>query len=198
MKKFKILGVLAAMILFSNAASAAETVKRLPAPDINGGKPLMQSLNERKSIKEFSSKDVDAETLSEILWTAWGITHDGKRTIPTAMNQQNLNVYVVKADGAWLYDAKNNSLTLITAEDLSPLFNQQEYMKNVPINLVYTGSDTEYSPMHAGSAYQNVGLYAASKGMHSVVRGYFDKNGVKKALKLKGNENAIISQAIGW
>lgn len=198
MKKFKILGVLAAMILFSNTASAAETVKKLPAPDINGGKPLMQSLNERKSIKEFSSKDVDNQTLSEILWSAWGITHDGKRTIPTAMNQQNLNVYVVKADGAWLYDAQNNSLILITAEDLSPLFNQQEYMKNVPVNLVYTGSDAEYSPMHAGSAYQNVGLYAASKGMHSVVRGYFDKNGIKKALKLKGSENAIISQAIGW
>lgn len=198
MKKFKILGVLAAMVLFSNAAAAGDVVKKLPAPDITGGKPLMQTLNERKSIKEFDNKEVDDQTLSEILWSAWGITHDGKRTIPTAMNQQNMGVYVVNAEGAWLYDAKDNTLTQITAEDIRPLFDQQEYMKNAPINLVFTGSDVEYSPMHAGSAYQNVGLYAASKGMHSVVRGYFDKDGVKKALKLKGNEKAIISQAIGW
>ena len=52
--------------------------------------------------------------------------------------------------------------------------------------------------MHAGSAYQNVGLYAASKGMHSVVRGYFDNDRVAKALNLENGERAIVSQAIGW
>lgn len=152
----------------------------------------------KKTIREFKAQNVDDQTLSEILWVAFGISHDGKRTIPTAMNQQNLKVYVVRNDGAWLYDAAENSLTQVTAENLQPLFATQDFMKDVPVNLVYVGSDEKYSPMHAGSAYQNVGLYAASKGMHSVVRGYFDNDRVTKALNLENGERAIVSQAIGW
>lgn len=173
---------------------AEAVIKKLPAPVVTGGKPLMETIGERKTIREFKAQNVDDQTLSEILWVAFGISHDGKRTIPTAMNQQNLKVYVVRNDGAWLYDAAENSLTQVTAENLQPLFATQDFMKDVPVNLVYVGSDEKYSPMHAGSAYQNVGLYAASKGMHSVVRGYF----VTKALNLENGERAIVSQAIGW
>lgn len=185
-------------LLFSETAMAETVMKKLPAPVMTGGKPLMEAIAERKTIREFKAQDIDEQTLSEILWTAFGISHDGKRTIPTAMNQQNLKVYVVRNDGAWLYDAAGNTLTQITAENLQPLFATQDFMKNVPVNLVYVGSDEKYSPMHAGSAYQNVGLYAASKGMHSVVRGYFDNDKVTKALGLENGERAIVSQAIGW
>lgn len=104
---------------------------------------------------------MDDKTLSEILWSAWGISHNGKRTIPTAKNEQNLKVYVIRSDGAWLYDAKDNALLRVSDKNLMPYFNQQNFMKAVPVNLLYTGSDAKYSPMHAGSAYQNVGLYAA-------------------------------------
>ncbi len=180
-------------LLFSETAMAETVMKKLPAPVMTGGKPLMEAIAERKTIREFKAQDIDEQTLSEILWTAFGISHDGKRTIPTAMNQQNLKVYVVKNDGAWLYDAAGNTLTQITAENLQPLFATQDFMKNVPVNLVYVGSDEKYSPMHAGSAYQNVGLYAASKGMHSVVRGYFDNDKVTKALGLENGERAIVS-----
>ena len=60
----------------------------------------METIGERKTIREFKAQNVDDQTLSEILWVAFGISHDGKRTIPTAMNQQNLKVYVVRNDGA--------------------------------------------------------------------------------------------------
>ena len=107
----------------------------------------METIGERKTIREFKAQNVDDQTLSEILWVAFGISHDGKRTIPTAMNQQNLKVYVVRNDGAWLYDAAENSLTQVTAENLQPLFATQDFMKDVPVNLVYVGSDEKYSPM---------------------------------------------------
>lgn len=97
---------------------AEAVVKKLPAPVVAGGKPLMETIGERKTIREFKAQNVDDQTLSEILWVAFGISHDGKRTIPTAMNQQNLKVYVVRNDGAWLYDAAENSLTQVTAENL--------------------------------------------------------------------------------
>ena len=107
----------------------------------------METIGERKTIREFKAQNVDDQTLSEILWVAFGISHDGKRTIPTAMNQQNLKVYVVRHDGAWLYDAAENSLTQVTAENLQPLFATQDFMKDVPVNLVYVGSDEKYSPL---------------------------------------------------
>lgn len=198
MMKNKFWIFLMSTLLLSEAAMAEAVVKKLPAPVVAGGKPLMETIGERKTIREFKAQNVDDQTLSEILWVALGISHDGKRTIPTAMNQQNLKVYVVRNDGAWLYDAAENSLTQVTAENLQPLFATQDFMKDVPVNLVYVGSDEKYSPMHAGSAYQNVGLYAASKGMHSVVRGYFDNDRVTKALNLENGERAIVSQAIGW
>ena len=198
MKNYKFWVLLVSVMFVTKAAVAETVVKKLPAPITTGGKALMDVMGERKTIREFKAQDIDDQTLSDILWSAWGISHDGKRTIPTAMNQQNLKVYVVKKDGAWLYNAAENSLTQVTTENLMPLFATQDFMKNVPVNLVYVGSDEKYSPMHAGSAYQNVGLYAASKGMHNVVRGYFDHDGVKKGLKLEDGEQAIVSHAIGW
>lgn len=52
--------------------------------------------------------------------------------------------------------------------------------------------------MHAGSAYQNVGLYCASKGLSNVVRGYLDREAVEQALKLPPEEKVVITQTIGW
>ena len=74
----------------------------------------------------------------------------------------------------------------------------QDFVKGVPLILVYVGTDAKNSPLHAGSAYQNVGLYAASVGLNNVVRGYFDRNAAAKALQLLPNEQVIISQVVGW
>ena len=71
-------------------------------------------------------------------------------------------------------------------------------MKSVSTVFVYTGSQEDYAIMHAGSAYQNVELYAATNDMASIVRGYFDKEKVTEVLNLPREERAIISQAIGW
>ena len=185
-------------MLVAGTACAEPIVKKLPEPVLEGGRPLMEVFKERKTVRKFSSRPLDDQTLSEILWSAWGISHNGKRTIPTAKNEQNLKVYVIRSDGAWLYDAKDNALLRVSDKNLMPYFNQQNFMKAVPVNLLYTGSDAKYSPMHAGSAYQNVGLYAADKGLHHVVRGYFDADGIKKALNLQDGEEPLISQAIGW
>lgn len=180
-------------------ATAAE-IQTLPTPDKSGGMPLMQALKERHSTKQFSNKEVDAQTLSEILWAAYGINRSGGlRTIPTALNQKDLDIFVVKTDGVWRFDAVKHNLVQVNTKNILPLFATQDYMKNSPMVLVYSGSrDEQYPIMHAGSAYQNVGLYATSKGMATVVRGYFDKQKVADELKLSKNKSVIISQAIGW
>lgn len=196
MKKF-ILGVLVAMITV-NSAQALD--KQLPQPDKNGGMPLMEALQQRRSGKFFVNKDINDKTLSNILWAAYGTNdNEGRRTIPTAMNQKELEIYVADKNGVWLYDADNNSLQQISAENILKAFSSQEYMENAPLVLIYTGNnESNYVEMHAGSAYQNVGLYAASAGLNAVVRGYFDKEQVAKLIKLPENKKVIITQAIGW
>ena len=93
--------LLAALVLvgLSVNAAAEDKVKKLPAPSTESEVSLMEAVNRRQSRREFSPKAVDDQTLSDILYVAWGISHDGKRTIPTSMNKQNMNVYAVMVPG---------------------------------------------------------------------------------------------------
>ena len=159
----------------------------------------MQALEDRHSDREFSDREIDDRTLSSILWVAYGVNRDdGKRTIPTAMNKKDLNIYVFNKNGVWLYDTDNNLLKQQSDQNHMDLFQKQDYMTSVPTILVYTGSTDDYAAMHAGSAYQNVELYAAANNMASIVRGFFEHDKVSEVLKLPKGQRVIISQAIGW
>ena len=183
--------------LMATSVMAADI--RLPEPDKTNTTTLIQALENRHSDREFSDKAVDDKTLSTILWVAYGVNRPGgKRTIPTALDKKDLNVYVFNKDGIWLYDAESNTLKQNSKENHLGLFQSQDYMSSVGTVLVYTGSNEDYAVMHAGSAYQNVELYAVANNMASIVRGYYDKEQVSKALSLPEGQRVIISQAIGW
>ena len=196
MKNF--LGKTMAALLIGSAANAADI--QLPAPQNEGGMPLMQALNERKSIRQFGQRPIDMQTLSNILWAAYGVNRPdgGYRTIPTAKNERDLTVYITTPDGVWRYEAETNLLREISQTSLLDMFKLQDYMQDAQLVLIYTGSTADYAAMHAGSAYQNVGLYAASAGMSNVVRGYFQREEVQNALNLPYGQRVIISQVIGW
>ena len=185
--------------LFVSGTACAQDVVKLPPPDVMGGLPLMQAMNERKTDRVFSSEPLDNQTLSDILWAAWGYNRPDKRTIPTAKNRQKMDVYVLKSDGAWIYDAKNNALVPVVSEDLRPLAARgQDFVTTAPVTLLFvTDEDDDYSMMHAGSAYQNVGLYCASKGLGNVVRGMIDRKKLAQALSIVDDDDIIISQTIG-
>ena len=192
----KTIGVL--MVSFMATSALAADIK-LPTPDKTNTTTLIQALEQRHSDREFSDKAVDNQTLSSILWAAYGVNRtDGKRTIPTALDKKDLNVYVFNSDGIWLYDANENTLKKQSSENKLDLFRSQDYMNAVSTVLVYTGSTEDYAVMHAGAAYQNVELYAAANNMASIVRGYFEHEKVAQALNLPAGQRVIISQAIGW
>lgn len=184
--------------LFMTFDAFAQEAVKLPAPDLTGGMPLMQAMKERKTERAFSTEALDNQTLSDILWAAWGYNRLDKRTIPTARNRQNMEVYVLKADGAFRYDARANSLIPVTAQDLRPLAAKQDFVLNAPVTLLFVADeDDKYAGMHAGSAYQNVGLYCASKGLYNVVRGMIDRDALAKALGIEDEDDIIISQTVG-
>lgn len=192
--------LLSATISLLSVTAVAENMT-LPAPDLTAGKPLMVALSERRSARDFSEKDIDSQTLSELLWSAWGISSpDGKRTIPTAKNLQNMELYVVSKTGVYRYNASKNLLEQVSDKDIRPtVASAQAFALKAPIHLVYVGTATDqWSLMHAGSMYQNVGLYCASAGLNNVVRGSFDKEKLIKELPLSEGYEPLIVQAIGY
>jgi len=182
---------------------------QLPKPQTDGGKPLMQVLKERKSVRAFSSQDLSEQTLSNLLWAACGINRpDGRRTAPSAMNRQEMDIYVVTAKGAWLYDAKEHLLKPVAAGDLRTLAGTQEWVKEAPVNLVYVadtakmgGGDEEartlYSGADTGFIAQNVYLYCASEELATVVRASVDRPALSKALGLRPEQKIILAQTVG-
>ena len=108
-------------MLCTDAGQASE-IKKLPTPVISGGMPVMDAINKRASGRLYDkSRPVDDQTLSEILWVAWGMNTGGKRTIATARNQQNMKLYVLTPEAVWFYNAPENQLEKVLDKNLIPL-----------------------------------------------------------------------------
>lgn len=185
-----------ALTMLASGAAHAENIA-LPVPETTGGKPLMQAMAERRTEREFADKPVSAKDLSNILWAAYGFNRPGKRTIPTARNEQGMDVYVLTKDGAFLYNAKDNVLEQVGTRDLREFLGAQDFARKAPLTLLFVEKPNKYAGTHAGSAYQNVGLYCASAGLNNVVRGIYDADALAKALNL-GDKAVTITQTVGY
>jgi len=183
----------------------------LPAPRMDGGKPLMQALKDRQSTRAFTTEKLPIQVVADLLWAAAGInrTDSGKRTAPSARNWQEVEVYAITEDGAYLYDAKTNSLKAVAKGDLRKLTGSQEFVTSAPLNLVYvadttkmTGSSPDDQPLYLGAdtgfISQNVYLFCASEGLGTVVRGSVDRKALAEALKLSESKKITLAQTVGY
>lgn len=195
MKNFLISLLTAGLAL---GAQAVET-QTLPAPVTTGGMPVLDAINTRASQRDFDpARAVDKQTLSNILWAAWGMNNHGTRTIPTSRNRQNMQLYVLTPEGAWRYEGETNTLVKLTDENLIPHCDRQTFVKDAPVHLVYAIKEDSSGYCHVGSAYQNVYLYATSAGLSCVVRGMIDKPALTKGLLLPEGQVVVMHQCLGW
>jgi nitroreductase len=191
-------------------AQEAEVVK-LPAPQITGGKPLLDCLRARQSSREFGTDELSPQVLSNLLWAADGINRpdSGKRTAPSAVNWQDIEIYTATADGLFLYLPKEHALQKILAEDVRAATGTQEFVKIVPLDLIYVsdyakmqrGTDEDkrfYSGAHTGFISQNVYLYCASEGLSTVVRGLIDREAAAKVMRLRPEQHITFAQSVGY
>lgn len=97
---------------------ALQTIK-LNEPNKKRGLAVMEALSLRASVREWSDKDVSLQDLSDLLWAANGINRPDskKRTAASAMNAQDVDIYVFRKDGAYLYDAAGHMLVPMVAGD---------------------------------------------------------------------------------
>jgi nitroreductase len=203
---------LLAILLFSPAICRAQELKpvQLPRPQTDIGRPLMQVLNDRSSTRTFAPDKLSAQAVSNLLWAAFGINRpdSGKRTAPSAMNWQEIDIYVATADGLYVYDAKENELRPVLREDVRAQTGVQTFVKDAPVNLVYVadlaktdGNTAErdlYVAADTGFIAQNVYLFCASERLATVVRGSIDRGVLSKVMGLRLDQRIILAQTVGY
>jgi SagB-type dehydrogenase family enzyme len=212
-KKLAILLVIICVFFWGVSSGRTQQLKPIPLikPQMDSGRLLMNVLKERKTSRDFSDKKLPIRVLSNLLWSACGINRpgSGKRTAPTTMNWQEIDVYVATVQGLYVYDAQQHRLDPLLAQDIRALTGTQTFVSDAPVNLIYVadltrmGSTSQeskdfYAAVDTGFIAQNVNLYCASEGLATTVIGIINRDKLSHAMKLRPEQKIILTQAVGY
>lgn len=175
---------------------------QLSAPDMNRGTTIMKAFQQRKSERVYAKKDLSVADLSDLLWAANGINRpeSGKRTAPSSMNIQDIEIYVCLADGAYLYNPKKQELTPVAKGDFRrAVGGQQDFVEKAPVSLVLVSSKGGVTGAYdAGIVSQNISIFCAGAGLATVPRVSMDQNKLKTALKLTNGQHLMMNHPVGY
>lgn len=201
------------LVLFVSlfASLQAQNIK-LPAPQKEGGESVLRAIDLRQSDRNYKDGDISMQDLSTILWAGWGESH-GKRTAPTAMNCQDIVLYVFLEQGIYRYDEKNNELILIKKGDYRKLTDREGGFAGKVTNIAIVSDFAKYERVKEhhtkfvfgsmSAAYVSENMYIACAGLKNnlgTVTRYaaqFEKQ-VKEVLPLTENEHIFLFQTIGY
>lgn len=200
----------AAALVFTVSAtvscSAQEQIS-LPQPSKSLETTVIEALQNRRSERVFAEKQMSDQDLASLLWAANGINReDGRRTAPSAINAQDIDIYVVRTDGAYLWDAKENTLKRVSDEDLRPLVAKgQDFVLQAPVSLVLVSDKSRFgnrpanfAQADAGYVSQNICLYCSAAGWACCPRASMDTEGLKKALQLSESQEPMLNNTVGY
>lgn len=206
--------VLATGLLISASPSSSTAGEQivLPSPKMTGGLPLQEALSNRRSQRAFADRTLEPQMLSNLLWAAFGINRPDKkqgRTAPSARASNEIDIYVAKADGLWLYNPEANQLTRVLKADLREMTGRQTWPDKAPAVLIYVAdfnrmfeaSSEErriYTHANTGFIAQNVYLFAASEGLATVVLGNVDVKALAAEMKLGEHQMITFTQPFGY
>lgn len=198
-----------ALALAMAGSMQAQEVISLPQPEVSKlSMTLGDALQQRRSERKFSNKEVSLQTLSTLLWAACGVSDakTGKITAPSAVNMQDIKVYVFAQSGICLYDAKKNALVKVSDKDMrDAVAGRQAFAKSAPLSLVLVSTkDSERAPndrygaMDAGYVSQNIYLACTALGLKTVARGTMDYDAIKAELKLADTSYLELNHPVGY
>lgn len=192
------------------ATGEAGPVMALPAPSRDGGLPLMQALDLRQSRREFRPDALAPQILSDLLWAACGVNRRelGGRTAPSAMNAQEIDLYLATAEGLWLFEPVPHQLRRVQASDVRRVTGYQDFVDDAPLDLVMVADHARmkmvpaskresYASVAAGAIAQNVYLFCASAGLATVSRAWFDRAALTRAIGLGPDQQIVLTQTVG-
>jgi SagB-type dehydrogenase family enzyme len=186
-------------------ASAPKTIA-LPAPDLTHTITVEQAMQNRRSVRKFTSDPLTLQQVSNLLWAAQGITDEttGHRTAPSAMAKYPLTVYLFAGDvqdlpaGVYKYIPQGHKIELVADGDQRENVGAQPQMSTAPASFAYIA---DYSAMgdrardkshtwadiEVGHSAQNVLLEEVALGLAGVGMGGFDESKMRATLKLSDN-----------
>ncbi len=209
MKRILTLGLGLAM---TATVAAQDKVIALTAPDMARPATLMQALSSRHSDRTFAPGALKPADLSDLLWAANGINRpaEGKRTAPSAMNRQEVDIYVATAEGAYRYDAAGQRLVLVTDRDLRPAVAAgQDFAATAPVCLILVADLSKLGDASSertrlmgaadvGIVSQNVSLFCAAAGLSTVPRATMDTAALREALGLSEAQLPVLNHPVGY
>lgn len=184
----------------------------LNQPDLSRGLAVMKALSLRASATDYDTTSFKLQDLSDLVWAANGINRkeSAKRTAPSALNSQEIDVYVLMKSGAYLYDAKKQLLVLINAGDYRLLAaGKQVDVVRAPVNCVLvsdisrfkTGDEPSkllWAAMDAGIVSQNIAVFCAGVGFSTRPRVTMDQQMLSEVLKLKASQHLMLNHPVSY
>jgi nitroreductase len=206
-------GILASATLaagHSVAGLAQGKARALPSAQMDGGMPLMAALKLRRSTREYSDRPLSEQTLSNLLWAAFGINRpSGDRTAPYWRHIMVIDVYLAMPNGVFLYEPKDHALVPYLPGDIRAQTGLQDFVATAPLNLVYVAHGERmkdvspedrrlYASVDASFIGQNVYLFCASEGLATVFRGAVDYKKLAQEMKLPDQQFVTFAQTVGY
>ena len=205
------MGSSAAMVMASNVASAQQQAIDLPPPRSQGGKPLIEALRLRRSIRQYAPRQLPPQMLSDLLWAAFGINRpaSGDRTAPYWRHVMVIDIFAAMADGVWLYEPKTHRLLPHLRGDIRAQTGTQDFVATAPLNLVYVAHGERmgdisaedrrlYASVDTGFIGQNVYFFCASEGLATVFRAALDYDRLARTMELGAGQFVTFAQTVGY
>jgi SagB-type dehydrogenase family enzyme len=205
--------ILLSMLALMSTSCLAQNSIVLPKPSMDNKVTLMQALQSRHSAREYADKQIPDDVLSTVLWAACGINRpsEGKITAPSAINAQDILVYVVRKDGTYLYQPKDNSLQKVSSKDLrAAVAGRQNFASSAPVSLVLVSNHNKFPQqipneakvrmgvVDAGYVSENICLACSALGLNTVPRMTMDTETLKRELRLDDSYDLVLNSQIGY
>lgn len=198
----------------------------LPVPDADGSSSLVECIEKRRSVREYSGDFISILNLSQLLFAAQGTTGSGgKQATPSAGSLYPLSLHVLVRrvsglePGIYSYQRNSHSLKLLSneiseAEVRMTGIGEQPWLNDAAF-IICIGAQLEksiahfaaqapdgargirYVYMESGALAQSVHLRATDLGLGGVLVAGFDDERAKKLLKLPPDEEPTALICIG-
>jgi nitroreductase len=198
---------------------------QLPKPSRFRGLSLYESLERRKTARAYESKKLPLQTLSNLLWAAFGVNRengpfgDPGRTAASASNSQEIDIYVLLQEGAYLYVSHPHQLNQVASGDIRWIaLGPRQGMNGAEaaVRLIYVANIARFSTagyqepglydqetqkayfyVDTGLIAQNVYLFAASQGFAAWFHNC-NKEEAMKLLRLSPTQLPLFGQTVGY
>jgi len=167
-----------------------QTVIKLPSPQLKGKVSLEETILRRRAVRRYRSEPLNLSQLSQILWSAQGITGTGEfRAAPSAGATYPLEIFVVVGKqgviageakqspaelqaGIYHYEAASHSLSLHKPADLrldlARATLDQEFIIDAPVDIVICAlyHRTSYRYGRRGERYAHIEVGHVGENIH--------------------------------